>query len=39
LNESGQPGRFRFVVSVGTVFDRYLWLHACLLSLKAIRPR
>jgi len=28
LNESGQPGRFRFVVSVGAVLDRYFWLHA-----------
>jgi MoaA/NifB/PqqE/SkfB family radical SAM enzyme len=31
LNESGQPGRFRFVVSVGAVFDRYFWFHAPLL--------
>ena len=38
LNESGQPGRFRFVVSVGAVLDRYFWLHARLLCLlKAIR--
>ena len=28
LNESGQTGRFRFVVSVGAVLDRYFWLHA-----------
>ena len=40
LNESGQPGRFRFVVSVGAVLDRYFWLHARLLCLlNAIRPR
>lgn len=31
LNDSGQPGRFRFVVSVGAVLDRYFWLQACLL--------
>ena len=38
LNESGQPGRFRFVVSVGAVLDRYFWLHARLLCLlNAIR--
>ena len=38
-NESGQPGRFRFVVSVRAVLDRYFWLHARLLYLDAIRPR
>jgi hypothetical protein len=27
LNESGQPGRLRLVVSVGAVFDRYFWFH------------
>ena len=40
VNESGQPGRFRFVVSVGAVFDRYFRFHARLLYLSnAIRPR
>jgi hypothetical protein len=40
LNESGQPGRFRFVVSVGAVLDRYFWLHPRLLYLlNAIRQR
>lgn len=33
VNESGQPGRFRFVVSVGAVLDCYFWLHARLLYL------
>jgi hypothetical protein len=33
VNESGQPGRFRFVVSVGAILDRYFWLHTRLLCL------
>jgi hypothetical protein len=38
MNESGQPGRFRFVVSVGAILDRYFWLHARLLyRLNVIR--
>ena len=40
VNESGQPGRFRFVVSICAVLDRYSWFHARLLYLSnAIRPR
>ena len=40
LNESGQPGRFRFVVSVGAVLDCYFRFHAPLLHLlNAIRLR
>ena len=39
LNESGQPGRFRFVVSVGAVLDRYFFLHACLPYLPNVIRR
>ena len=40
MNESRQPGSFRFVVSDRAVFDRYLRFHAHLLYLPdAIRPR
>jgi hypothetical protein len=35
-NESGQPGRFWFVVSGRAVLDRYLWFHARLLHLPTL---